>query len=37
MIDCDWTFAYRVSGLADGLPDVFKSATLNTLSALRER
>ena len=36
MIDCDWTIAYPVSGLADGLPNEFKFATLNTLSALSE-
>ncbi|MEO8357809.1 MAG: plasmid pRiA4b ORF-3 family protein [Chloroflexota bacterium] len=37
IIACDWAIAYPVSGLADGLPDEFKSATLNTLSALPER
>jgi hypothetical protein len=36
MIDCDWTIAYPVSGLADGLSNEFKFATLNTLSALSE-
>jgi hypothetical protein len=36
MIDCDWTIAYPVSGLADGLPEEFKSAVLNTLLALSE-
>ena len=32
----DWAIAYPVSGLADGLPDEFKSATLNTLLTLSE-
>jgi hypothetical protein len=36
MIDCDWTIAYPVSGLADGLPEEFKSAVLNTLLAFSE-
>jgi hypothetical protein len=36
IITCDWTIAYPVSGLADGLPDEFKSAALNTLLALSE-
>jgi|GEM_PF-146538 len=36
IIACDWTIAYRISGLADGLPDEFKSSTLNTLLALSE-
>lgn len=36
VIDCDWTIAYPVSGLADGLPEEFKSAALNTLLTLSD-
>jgi hypothetical protein len=37
IIACDWSIAYPVSGLADGLPAEFKSAALNTLLTLSER
>lgn len=36
MFKCDWTIAYQVEGLADGLPDDFKMAAINHLLALPE-
>lgn len=34
MLECDWTIAYQVEALADGLPDDFEAVVLNNLLAL---